>query len=112
MHSESFGDGGAGNIGVHNGGMISLFLHGGGHKGGDQGFPHASFAADYRDDIFNAGHFMGLLKKAFGIPIIAGFLAGGAIMAAVFTHLIDSFHMCLVLLRYPGIWPGYRNNRL
>ena len=87
MDTEGLGDGGAGDVGVENGGFKAAALHGNSQHRGDKAFAYAAFAADNADDLFDIAHLIHGRKKALRILAGRTFLAAaGAVVRTIFAH--------------------------
>jgi len=92
VDAEALGDGGAGNVGVQNGGAVAPALHGDGQLAGDHGFADAALAGDDAVDLTDMAALMkGLdLEGASALTVSAALAAAAAIVGA-FTHGNISF---------------------
>ena len=96
VDAEGLGDGGAGDVGIQNGGLMAPQLGLGSQQGGDQGLAHTALAADNGVYVLD-GSALGQRRPQV-LGILAGsavFAAGGTIVGAVFSAHKQCSLLCL-----------------
>ena len=83
VNAESLGDGGAGNIGVHNAHLIAAAAHGDCQLAGDHGFAHAALAGHNSVDLAHMGVRVMGFQQRLRLPRGAALPAGGAVMCTL-----------------------------
>ena len=85
VDAEALGDGGAGDVGVQNGGAVAPALHGDGQLAGDHGFADAALAGDDAVDLTDMAALMkGLdLEGASALTVSAALAAAAAIVGTL-----------------------------
>ena len=85
MDAESLGDGGAGNVGIEDGHVVTFAAHGHGQLAGDHGLAHAALTGDNAVDFAYAATLMeGLFLKY--ILALAAVLAAAAAIVIALAH--------------------------
>ena len=79
---ERLRNGGAGDVGVENGGLVAKLVHGHGQHGGHGRFADAALAGDDGDDLFHLRVFVGFGKQALLLAVRTAFAAARTVAAA------------------------------
>ena len=84
--AEGGGDGGAGDVGVHDAHLVAPLGHGGGQGGGGGALADAALAGHDGIDVLDGGILVQGCDEVLGIHVVAAGPAGAAVMGTFFRH--------------------------
>jgi len=99
VNAKGLGNGGAGDVGVQDGGGVAPAVQQHRHHAGDHGLADAALAADDADDLLDAAHGVGGLQKTLGgLGSLSAVLAAGpAIVGAALRGVGHGFSRSFVI---------------
>ena len=86
VQAEGGGDGGAGDVGVHDAHFITPLGHGGGQGGGGGALAHAALAGHDGVDVLDGRVLVQRCNEVFGVHVLTAGAAGAAVMGTFFRH--------------------------